>query len=347
MSNEGRPHSILMQDPGPSRRDFLTRAGIMAGGMAVLGATGFKPHALAATTERAFTVGTFLLEVEGQPVPVRSAEGGFPKADVIAEPTAPFVKKHIGPPKFEEIAVECDPVMPKSLFDWVNSTLNMTPLRKSGAIVTADFNRKEQSRLQFNNAVISEIAFPVLDAGSRETGFLTVKFAPEFTTPLAGKGTDVSGVLAQKTASKAWLPANFKLTIPGLDCTRVSKIDAFAIKQKVVQDPLGQTRDFVKEPGKLEFPNLAVYLPEASAGTFYAWFQDMVMKGNSAEQNERVGTLELLDPTLKGSLLTVTFQHLGIFAFAPEKVASATDAIRRVKVEMYCEQITLAPGKGA
>ena len=36
MSNEGRPHSILMQDPGPSRRDFLTRAGIMAGGMALL-----------------------------------------------------------------------------------------------------------------------------------------------------------------------------------------------------------------------------------------------------------------------------------------------------------------------
>ena len=72
----------------------------------------------------------------------------------------------------------------------------------------------------------------------------------------------------------------------------------------------------------------------------------MVLKGNSAEENERVGTLELLDPTMKASLLTVTFQHLGIFGFAPKKAAS-TDAIRRVKVEMYCEQITLAPGKGA
>jgi hypothetical protein len=174
-----------------------------------------------------------------------------------------------------------------------------------------------------------------------------VKFAPEFTTPLAGKGADMSGMLNLKASQKAWLPGNFKLSIPGIDCSRVSKIDAFTIKQKAAQDTLGQVRDLAKEPGKLEFPNLALYVAEASAGTFYAWFQDMVLKGNSGEQNERVGALELLDPGMKSVLLTVTFQHLGIFAFAPEKTASNVDAIRRVKVEMYCEQITLTPGKAA
>jgi hypothetical protein len=331
----------------PSRREFLTRAGILAGGMAVLGVTGYKPQAFAADAARAFTPGMFFLEVEGQPVPVRSAEGGFPRADVITEPLgpSPFVKKHIGLPKFGEIAVECDPVMPKPLFDWVNSALNMTPTKRNGAIVTADFNRKEQSRLQFNNALISEIGFPSCDGASKDAGYLTVKCAPEFTQPLAGKGTDVPGALGART--KAWLVSNFRLTIPGLDCSRVMKIEAFTIRQKTAQDTLGQSRDFLKEPGKLEFPNLCVYVAEAYAGTFYAWFQDMVLKGNSGEQNERVGTLELLDPTMHGALLTVTFQHLGLFAFAPEKAISSTEAIRRVKVEMYCEQIALALGKGA
>ncbi len=334
------------QDGPPSRREFLTRAGLLAGGMAVFGIPGLRPGLTHAALQRNYAVGGFLLELDGQIVEtLNAAEGGFPKADVIAEPTAPFVKKHIGQPRFEEIAIECDPVMPKPLFDWVNSALNMTPLRKTGALITADFNRKEQSRLQFNNAVISEIGFPAFDASSKDPGHLTVKFAPEFTTLLSGKGNDVSGLLAKRT--KGWLTANFKLTIPGLDCSRVSKIDAFTIKQKVVQDPLGQIRDFVKEPGKLEFPNLSLYVGEASAGTFYSWFQDMVLKGNSGEQNERVGTLELLDPTMKGTLLTVTFQHLGIFGFSPDRATSASDTIRRVKVEMYCEQITLTPGKVA
>jgi hypothetical protein len=338
------------RDGHPSRREFLTRAGIVAGGMAVLGIPGLRPAAAEAAGQRSFTVGNFLLDLDGQIVEsLRSAEGGFPKADVISMSVGPsgVVKKHVGPPKFEEIAIECDPVMPKPLFDWVNSALNMAPIRKSGAIVTADINRKEQSRLQFNNALITEVGFPTLDGSSKDPGSLTVKFAPEFTTPLAGKGADMSGMLNLKASQKAWLPGNFKLSIPGIDCSRVSKIDAFTIKQKAAQDTLGQVRDLAKEPGKLEFPNLALYVAEASAGTFYAWFQDMVLKGNSGEQNERVGALELLDPGMKSVLLTVTFQHLGIFAFAPEKTASNVDAIRRVKVEMYCEQITLTPGKAA
>jgi hypothetical protein len=320
----------------------------VAGGMALLGVPGLRPAATEAAGQRTFATGNFLLELDGQIVEtLRSSEGGFPKADVISEPTTPVAKKHIGPLRFENITIDCDPIMPKPLFDWVNSALNMTPARKNGAIITADFNRKEQSRLQFNNALITEISFPACDASSKERDYLTIKLAPELTTPLAGKGADMSGMLNLKASQKGWLPAYFKLSIPGIDCSKVSKIDAFTIKQKATQDALGQARDFAKEPGKLEFPNLAISVAEAGAGTFYSWFQDMVLKGNSGEQNERVGTLELLDPGMKSVLLTVTFHHLGIFAFAPENATSSTDAIKRVKVEMYCEQITLSPGKAA
>jgi hypothetical protein len=71
----------------------------------------------------------------------------------------------------------------------------------------------------------------------------------------------------------------------------------------------------------------------------------MVMKGNAGDNNEKAGTLEFLDPTLKVSLLTIYFNHLGIFGFSPEKTDTNVDGIRRVKIEMYCEQITLAPMK--
>lgn len=99
------------------------------------------------------------------------------------------------------------------------------------------------------------------------------------------------------------------------------------------------------EPAKLEFPNLVISIAESSAGTFYAWFQDMVIQGNAGENNEKSGTLELLDPTLKNTLMTIYFHHLGIFGFTPEKSEAKAQGLKRVKVEMYCEQMTFGPVK--
>ncbi len=331
----------------PSRRDFLARAGGLAGGLALMGVPALRPQldAAAAADLRSYAAGLSALDLDGQFIDfLKSAEGGFPKAEVILESAGPNlpVKKRIGPPRFQEIAIQCDPVMPKPLFDWIAAALNMSYVRKNGAIITADFNRAEQSRLEFKNALITEIGIPACDAGSKDPGFLTVKFAPEFTTPLAGKG---SALPAIGPKSKVLAPSNFRLTIPGLDCSRVSKIEALTIKQAVSQNAVGQMRDFQKEPGKLEFPNLVISLAESSAGTFYAWFQDMVIKGNAGENNERAGTLEFLDQTMKSPLLTIYFNHLGIFGFTPEKSEASVEAVKRVRVEMYCEQITLMPVK--
>jgi hypothetical protein len=333
------------QDGHPSRREFLTRAGLMAGGMVALGISGFKPEAKGAITGRDFTGPTFL-ELDGQLIPLRQFEGGFPRAEVVIEGPGPekVNKKRISQLKFQPIAIECDPIMPKPIFDWVAATLNLNFVAKDGALLTADANYVEKTRLQFNRAFISEIVFPACDGASKDAGHLTVKFAPESTTPLAGKGGKVPGMAMVKP--QTWLPSNFRLNIDGVDCSRVSKIESFAIKQQVAQNAVGTMRDF-KQPATLEFPNLTISIGEAFAGTFYAWFQDMVLKGNAGEQNERTGRLELLDRTLTKTLLTVNFHHLGIFGFTPVNEDPARDNIKRVKVEMYCEQITLTPGKVA
>ena len=84
-------------------------------------------------------------------------------------------------------------------------------------------------------------------------------------------------------------------------------------------------------------------LGEFSAGTFDTWFQDMVVKGNAGEDNEKAGTLEFLDQTMKSWLLTIYFNALSVFRFTPEPANAA--AIKRVEVEMYCEQKTLTPVK--
>ena len=276
-----------------------------------------RPADAATVDTRAFVGSTFALELDGQFIDfLKSTEGGFPKAEVIQElvGTNYIVKKHIGQPKYQDIAIQCDPVMPKPLFDWIASTLTMSHMRKNGAIITADYNRVIQSRLQFNNALITDIGFPACDAALKEPGYLTVKFAPELTTPSAGKGS-LTGAVGAK--SKAWLPSDFPADNPRSRLQQGHEDRCTHGQQTIATQTIGEMRDVQKEPGKLEFPNLAITLAETSAGTFYAWFQDMVIKGNAGENNEKAGTLELLDPNVDVYPVDHLFQsprHFRIFA---------------------------------
>ena len=88
----------------------------------------------------------------------------------------------------------------------------------------------------------------------------------------------------------------------------------------------------------MEFPNLVVTLPDANAKDFYDWHEDFVIKGNSSK--EKTGFLEYLTPDLKSVIFKLGFQGIGIFKLSPEKVEQGSDQIRRVKAEMYVEDIT-------
>jgi hypothetical protein len=316
----------------------------MTGGMALFGMPVFRGLAHGAIDSRTYAAGKFALELDGQTGFLKSFEGGFPKGDVIsvASNPTPFMKKHLASIKYSDIALVCDPLASRPLMDWMAAMLIGNPIRKDGAIITANFDLKEQTRLQFFRATMSEITFPACDAASKEAGAMTIKLTPESTKPLGGSGAPLKGDFG-KVQQKLWLPSNFALQIGDLDCSRVSKIDALTIKQKPAPDQIGQMRDYQKEPGKLEFPNLSITMPEAYAGTFYKWFEDFVIKGNNGEDREKDGSLKFLSPNRQEVLLAINFSHLGIFSFAPEKVEANADAIRRVKVEMYCEQITLTP----
>lgn len=341
-----------------SRREFLKRAGLLAGGLVVLGPSGlFRPSVSTAADQRSYAAGRFALELDGAMMGfVQSVEGGTARAEVIQEAQGPtaFTKKHIGQPKYEAITLLCGAGMGKSFYDWIKASWNMNYQRKNGAIITADYDLKQQARREFSNAVITEVGFPACDGAAKDPVYLTVKLAPEYTRMVKGSGAQVP--VDPAAQQKLWLPSNFRLKILNLEqaCNRVNKIEALTIKQKVVGGSIGDTRDYQKEPAKLEFPNLAITLPEADAGPFYAWYEDFVIKGNNADQMERPGVLELVSPDLKTVLFTLNFFNLGIFSFAPVKAEAGAEAIRRVKVEMYCERMDFqagpvgaqAPGQG-
>jgi phage tail-like protein len=293
--------------------------------------------------KRGMTAGRFAVDLDGIMAGwVNSVEGGQASADVVSEKVGVdhLVKKHIAGVKYEDITLVCGLGMSRAFYEWIKSSFDRKYLRKNGHIYYADYNGKVVESTEFLHALITEIGFPALDASSKDAAKMTVKFSPE-TTRQSGGGLHVApGKFPVGTGQqKKWSPANFRLTIDGLDCTRVNKIEALTVKQKVIDNQLGEFRSYEREPANLEVPNLVITTAHSHAHSFKKWYKSFVIEGNSEEDKEKTGTLEYLTSDLKTVLFTVTFHNLGVFKLTDDKLEAGSESLRRTKVEMYCEEM--------
>jgi hypothetical protein len=294
-----------------------------------------------AGTNRPYIAGNSSLTLEGANAGfLKSVDGGAISADVIDEPVGPdhFVRKHIGRPKYEEFTVQMGFGMNKVMYEWIRQSWAAKYQRMNGSIVSLDFNLIPKSERQFTSALITETTIPAMDGASKEPAYLTIKFAPEMIRTVK-PGAKPDSAESGKGEQKMFLPSNFKLEIDGIDCSKVSRVESFTVKQKVVTDDIGEARDSRKEPGKLEFPNLKITVAETAAQPFLDWLESFVVKGNSDEKNEKSGSLTLLSPNRLDVLAQIKFFNLGIFRVQSAKSEANADQIKRIEVEMYVERM--------
>jgi phage tail-like protein len=335
-----------------SRRTFLKSAGIATAAvsaapfaLALPGGPGAGPStAAAAPGPRGFAAGHFALELDGQAVGILAAfQGGNAVADVIefrdgTDPT--FATKMPGTVHYEEITVVVGLAMDDAFWDWLGHMMDGDAQKKDGAIIMADFNYNAIRRLNFSDALVSEIGFPALDASSKDTAYLTVKIQPESTEWAPGSGKLVQPAAKQKT----WLVSNFKFAVGDLPSNRVNKIEAFTIKQQIKEFREGDDRIPTKVPGRIEYPNLVFYLPALDLPPWQDFFDDFIFQGNNSPEDELEGSIEYLAPDFKAILGTVQFHHLGIFRLAPEEVDPNGTSLQRFQADMYSEGTRLFVG---
>lgn len=274
---------------------------------------------------------------------IKEVDGGHALADVVEEKMGSdhLTRKHLGNLQYEEVTFKCGAGMSKGLYEWIKTGFDQssnTRGRENGAILFADYDASEIARLTFQHALISEYSMPGLDAASKDPALMTVKFKPETARKEKGKGSKITAP-ANAAAQKKWLPSNFILDISGLDCTRVSKIEALTVKQKIIVDSIGSKREYEILPANVTVPNLEITVSEAFADAFYDWHEKFVIQGKCDEKDEKQATLHYLAPDTSQKLFTLTFFNLGVFKIAPEKVEAGAESVRRVKVSMYCEDI--------
>jgi hypothetical protein len=292
---------------------------------------------------RSYVTRHFALELNDHPAGfLRSVEGGGVKAEVVAQQVGgmPQKAKHIALPQPEAISISVGMSMSKSFWTWIKESWDGNIKRKDGAIQSADHNLKVMHEQSFQQALITETVIPALDGSSKEPGYLTVKFMPEMTRHSFKQGERLAADYF-KNEQKLWSLSNFRLEMDGLDCSKVNKIESFTIKQGVKRLEVGGQREYELEPTSLDFPNLTITLAESHAKTWYDWFKDFNINGLNTADKEKAGRIVFTSPNRQHELLEIILKNVGISSFTPDKGDANSDSIRRVKIELYVEEMDL------
>jgi len=297
---------------------------------------------------RSYVSGNFMFNLDGVKCGFcKSIEGGAITAEVVSEPVGPdyVTRKHLGKPKYEDFTMQLGFAMSKPIYEWIKASWSANYQRKKGSIIACNHKLESVSEREFFEALITETTIPAMDGSSKEPAYMTLKFSPEYIRFKKGDAKKASGEYGStKGEQKLWLPCNFRLEIPGLDCSRVSKVDSFTIKQSSIEDHVGDSRESSREPGKLEFPNLKVTLSERQIETWQAWHEDFVINGNNGQEFEKGGALVFLSSNRKDELGRINFKQMGIFKLSPDKSEANADQIKRVTAELYVEEMAFEYG---
>ena len=270
--------------------------------------------------------------------------GGMAEAEVVVEKLGPRLvsRKHLAGVKYEDIVLVCGTGMSRSFYEWVGSTFNGRSMRKDGAIITLDQNSKPTARLEFQQALITSLALPELDASGKDPAYLTVSIKPERTS--FKKSTEALDLGVYTPASpKAWHIADFRIRIDGLDndCRHVTHIKPLRLGQEITKDWSGEARESRLEPTKIEFSNVAIELPALYADGFFKWHADFVEKGKNSPDREKDGSLDFLAPGSSTPYFGLKLDGLGIY-----NIKQAGGSLP-VTVEMYCHKMTFSAGAAA
>ncbi|HEX6837170.1 MAG TPA: phage tail protein [Polyangia bacterium] len=307
-----------------------------------------------ADLKKTYTGGRFAFEFDDKASAgfVSGIDGAHFKADaVVYQQGSDFhVTKYAGRAKYDDITINVGAAMSPPFWKWVASSLDGKPQRRNGALVGYDFDFCERSRRSFYSGLIAEIGFPALDGASKNSASLTVKITPEHVEYKKGDGHKMSGSQAQDqmTKQKRWLTSNFRFSLDrfkGGDAMKSVKVEAFTVKQGVIDNPVGNEMYSRKEVGRLELPQIVVTFPESQMEDWMKWWDESVAKGNRKDQYT-TGVITYYASDMSTELMRIELAGVSLLSVELDKYEAHKESIATAKATLNIEGLALKTGEG-
>ncbi len=226
--------------------------------------------------------------------------------------------------KYNDFEVQMGLRMSKSFYAWLQAGPDGLT-RRSGAFVDASGDR-----LEFTNALITEVGMPALALGSVEPAWISAKIRPESLRRAVGAKLRHP---ADPGAPRRWLPANFRLRIDGLEeaCTHVEAVAPVTMRPRVRPESLAiqwEHPDRADAAAQL----LALTLAEPHAAAFAAWLESSL----ADRPSNRAGSLAYLADDDMTELFALRFTGVRPLRLTP---LPADASPLRTRVELTCDDI--------
>lgn len=284
----------------------------------------------------------YALDIGGLPVDsLKTLSGLDLQADIASNDlgTGASPKKHVANVAWSPARASIGMGMGQAMYEWMKQAFAQGAARASGTLATGDVNFKQRSLLTFQDALLTSITVPRLDAASKESGAFDVEFAPDTVRWAKGDGSDIRHSHGVK--QQPWVCSNFRFSLGTLPCARVASIESFTWRCEVPTDLDGVFRDPTKRPAKVTVPDLRVSISQADYDAWSqaarAWFVD----GQHLEGNEMDGVITLLTPDLQTPLGEIVLGNVGFKRFSQLPAADGSDAVYRFTVDLYVERMSL------
>jgi hypothetical protein len=279
----------------------------------------------------------------------RSLEGGGVKVDILSYQTgsAHGPIKQPGKPKFEDFKLQCGMAMGRGFYNWMTEFFAGRVQPRGGSLIAADFHYQVRARRNFRGALISEVALPKLDANDKGPANLTVTIAPEFMEFMKPEPGEKLHLPQRTLEQKLWTACNFEVNFNGRFETvaaNVSKVDGYSVKQKVTEYHAGGQRHPLKCAGRVEWPTINFYVPEAFAGELVDFAYARGVKGwNPTDDNSGAGAHLMGSIVMQANdrtpVFEVDFSGGEITNVSIDKSDAGSEEIKQVKFEMQIESL--------
>lgn len=278
---------------------------------------------------RALPLAGTVVEADGRAFPILHCQGGDAVGEVPQAREADG-HRHIRAVVFTPIVMQCEV---EDAAPWIREAVaGRNVFNFSVAQVEAD--GKVANKLGVENAVLTRIEFPALDAASKDIYRIELTFQPSRTVYSAGGDVKASS----SARARRLIASNFRVTVGDIDCSRVGSIGAFAITFGVQQASTGMARIRAGGVAAPQFGDLVLRLADGAAQSFFDWHRQAVIE-QKADAKTVSASIELLAADMKTGVFRIDFTGVGIFAC--RRLPAESDRPAMAQPELYVEGVSI------
>lgn len=203
---------------------------------------------------------------------------------------------------------------PGPLFDWAMTLPRRSPLTLDGAIQVCDHNHRVVRRIEWSQGLLTELRLPELDATSKAAFTLGLSWQPQaIRFSKAGTGT-AAPAIGQK---KALLLSSFRVNGLPFDAASVVRVALPTVRAKLAVEANGAVQ---RRPSRhvagIDLGEVRLEIGARSADAVRDWVAKVVGDGTLTDAERIDFDIELLDPSLKKVLATISLRACALTGYA-------------------------------